>query len=85
MFCKEAIRLSRPNRAVNHGSPAAGPNAKPAVPSVGSRTAAQSSPPGRQLGEHSAVEVRMLSTPSFHCGAAAASAATLAPHWSGAA
>ena len=43
MFCSETTRLSRPNSATNHGSPAAGTNTMWSVPSIGSRSAAMSS------------------------------------------
>ena len=43
MFCSETIRLSRPNGAMNQGSPAAGTNTMWSVPSIGRRSAAMSS------------------------------------------
>ena len=39
MFCNEAIRLSRPNGAMNQGSPAAGTNTMSSVPCTGRRSA----------------------------------------------
>ena len=67
MVCSETIRLSRPNSATNHGSPAAGTNTMWSGPCMGSRSAAMSCTPDYSSDK----------TPRCWCGSSAPCAATL--------